>query len=751
MENLLSLQSPAVDRHNKQHQALHSRPSDPHSASCNHASRNHPLDACIMNSSFPLKVFHQSGQNNNQRRQRVRGFFTFALLCSLLLLDVLLKHQVEAADVFKNNDDAGDSFLKQQNSVLQSLSDNETQYILDDISLPLSKGGFDALVSVFNATCSNLILEEFEVAVDVPAVSDGTTELNANVTIFSFSIDCNFWYTYESALVSGAGNALLVTSANTLEAEVHYTSPGTAMEEVSIGACNAFISIDGIEFLTEEPLAALFDTISTNPAVAEGFAGRFCELLRDPVKLKALAGNNTFSSGVTKIATVDPLLAEEALEVPSGVELVDLLEGGAWPGWGVKAVLKQAGSYLGRVSTRDNVEDLNMNHLLRKIYSEDDGTMQLNLTNSTLFTGVDLLGQPSTIQFHTARVIGIDRFTKFDDFTTLSKYTLQVALAIESLEIRFLGDFEVESTVEEVEVTLNVTNLEVIVAVLLAVDSVGLGEVPLGAFLDVDTTMTCFLSSLLRVQIADANIESLRLQPPTSPSAQRIKAAGITLSFFDVVGLLISQFSPSDEKVDREACVAAQFSNPVTPYIDFRDLLLDPDEARAYGGSGIEPYGNLTSTVKAYLDDELLTANETGELGINSRVIVPFTEVQSGIKGKYELNETLTLLNRTSKGGSMDSRIGFIVKRLTFEDLDSVRPPVALMEPIQGVASTFTNALSMEPFRVGGVFNIAFESEGESELNDRQRQGRSSLSVSYVELFRPDRLVARRTRGGDWA
>lgn len=269
---------------------------------------------------------------------------------------------------------------------------------------------------------------------------------------------------------------------------------------------------------------------------------------------------------------------------------------------------------------------------------------------------------------------------------------------------------------EEVEVILNVTNLEVVAAVLLAVDAVGLGEVPLGAFLDMDTIMTCFLSSLMRFQIADANIESLRLKPPTSPSAQRIKAAGITLTVTNVLDILVSMFSPSDETEDKAACVAARFSNPGTPYLDFRDLLIVPDEARTYGGSGMEPYGNLTSTVKAFLDDEFLTANETGEVGINSRLVAPFTEVQSGIKGKYEFNKALTLINRTSRGSAIDSQTSLTVERLTFEDLDSFRPPVALMDPMQGVASVLTNAMSIAPFRVGGVINIAFATKGESEL-----------------------------------
>jgi hypothetical protein len=50
----------------------------------------------------------------------------------------------------------------------------------------------------------------------------------------------------------------------------------------------------------------------------------------------------------------------------------------------------------------------------------------------------------------------------------------------------------------------------------------------------------------------------------------------------------------------------------VEGFIDFRDLLLKPDLAAIFGGSGEEPYGNLAYTLMTLVKDQLLATEDDG-------------------------------------------------------------------------------------------------------------------------------------------
>jgi hypothetical protein len=597
---------------------------------------------------------------------------------------------------------------------LQSLTGNETKLLLADMTLPVAMGTIEAVVMASNITCSGIKIEEYDFQFDVrtQSASDDTPTLFAHVHALSFALVCDFDYQYFSAIANGTGRARLVTSNNTLETDALIVQPGMDKEDLTTSNCLSTMSVDRLEFLTVEPLAPVLETVVKVPTIGERFAGEFCKLVSKSQVFYLFFG--TLASTVSKIAKADVLAAQHAIVVPANAQLVDFENSDAkWPEWGVNMVLDVLGPYLGKESTRDNVADLNVNHMVRDYFLDDNGAYVLNITNGTVFKGVDLSNQPTTFQFHTAVISGLDRFTRLSKVTTLGSQTLQANASIDSLYVQMFATLETVADVKEIEVILNASNLDASMTVMLAIDSAALGDMPLGALLDSDTITACLLSSIIDLEIADSVIDSLVIKPPSSPTPNLILDAGIRLKLDSVVGELVAQIVGRQE-LPKEKCETAPFTNPGNPYIDFRDFFLEPEQARAYGGSGTQPYGNLTTTTKSYLDDEYLTTNETGQLGINSQLIVPLTEEQSGVVGKYEITTPFTVFESSRKGTKLNSRIGLTLQKLTLEALDSFTTPIALMDPVPETSAVVTNALSMAQLRASGVIDFVLEAPGKS-------------------------------------
>lgn len=603
---------------------------------------------------------------------------------------------------------------------VQLLGDPDTVFPLDDVVDDTSFGGLDALITIYDITCTNLRTPELEAGWNLTATSDGTELLSTLVDVINFSFECDFSYTYNSSLVSGGGDAILYSAENNLTAALDITSPGTEEEVMTVRTCESEIRLVDTEFLTPEPLSAAW-TDYANSGIAKDLERMLCELLSEKDGIASTLDVTSFTATLASFSSVDPLLAEQELEVPDDADLVNFQGPEGWPGIGVNAILTIVGPYLGgtglweaKDTTNRPVDpELNINNLLADLILDDDGTVKFSLgdTDGPVLESTD--GR-STLRLQSARIAGLDRFTKFDAFTTLGKHTVEIDTAVESLDIQFTGELEAEGSRETVEIDLFVGNLDFRVAILLAVDEVLLRKIPLSAFLDIDAALKCVLASVLSFDIADTSVKTVRIKPPTTSSQERLDEVGIKVSLEKLVdGILPQLLDLNADDETAASCSAPNMWNAASPFIDFRDFLLEPEEAVAYGGSGLQPYGDIASSVKTFIDQELLTPNnKTGELGINTRVLAPMTQEQSGTKGKFEVNDPFTLVNNENKGKDIDSRVELIIKSFRLEELDSVKPPVAILDPIEFTSSVLTSSLSIAPFRLYGVFEFALEADG---------------------------------------
>ena len=196
---------------------------------------------------------------------------------------------------------------------------------------------------------------------------------------------------------------------------------------------------------------------------------------------------------------------------------------------------------------------------------------------------------------------------------------------------------------ERVTVKFGVEDLKAVASILLAVDEAKLGDVSLGSLLDTENIFSCFLSTLHMVQIPALSVEVSDMQPPTlegfvSPGIDRVVSSSVDAAFLmykstfleaapgffqDAVGSFLNKIF--SEKFPVDATVSSQCSPPAfdaaeSGYVDFRDLLLSPEDAKMFGGSGMQQYGDVVYTLVSELKEQFLSNDENGSPKVNGLI-----------------------------------------------------------------------------------------------------------------------------------
>ena len=166
---------------------------------------------------------------------------------------------------------------------------------------------------------------------------------------------------------------------------------------------------------------------------------------------------------------------------------------------------------------------------------------------------------------------------------------------------------------ETIKVDFGVDTLNVDLAVLMAIDENRLKALEVGGILISGNLLACFLATLHELAVSgfDVSVGSIRdpvLTGFISPGIDRLVSEGIEAVFLmyesTFLRALPAIFQGPFRDILQEEVLASDFFNQgactwllddgtMDEYIDFRDLFLPPDEAKTFGGSGDEPYGNL--------------------------------------------------------------------------------------------------------------------------------------------------------------
>jgi len=614
---------------------------------------------------------------------------------------------------------------------------------LDDISMPVSISGLNATAEARNIVCSGLDVSDLNVQWDLPA-----SDLLLSLAVHDFALDCQLDYAYSAPPIIPGNNGTVVIGLrqNTLLVDLAVQDLGDLQTETTtVNNCAITINVDTIDFLNVEPLASVFEQFAND--VTADLATSFCELLSDPQELNELlsggGSNNALTSIMASLARADPLAPELQLEPLVVATAVDLTHASSWPAWGVAGLINWVGDSFGKKVPRSyqdagsgEEEDLMINWLMQDFES----ALTLSLVDRPiLFQGGDFAaGAGSLLSLDRIQILGLDSFQELTNFQLLGKHTMQVDLAIEEVVLRVSGDLTTTtgSSAARVEVDFPVRDLSLTIAVLLAVDEAVLGALPFKAFLgDTANALACILSSVSSLQVADTTLHSLRVLVEPSDSLQSINDAGISFGLVTV----ITDILPRVLNFTSTCEISDQIANEANPYIDFRDLLLEPSQAIAYGGVGSQPYGTVLSSVKTYLNKELLATDENGDLLVNANLIVPFTEGQSGTAGTLDYEGPFVNFTNIYEGRDVVSRVSLSIKDFRLEGLDSFEDPTELFEPVEDDPFSLDNMLAMKSFRMTGVvipeLYMSFLGEKNTPVNDIAFEVDLDSAAILIDLF----------------
>ena len=268
----------------------------------------------------------------------------------------------------------------------------------------------------------------------------------------------------------------------------------------------------------------------------------------------------------------------------------------------------------------------------------------------------------------TVELRGLDSFQQFDILEPIAPQTLKNTIVMDYLTV--VMDFSLNSTdttepAQPYRVTFDVKDVNATIYLLTAVDLDKLEALEIGQLLFIDNLLPCLLAAAYDVQVpairvsigsfSEVKVEGL--MPDTSAAAEASLAA-----MFEEYGSVISEATNSifDSTVrpvvnefvegfitDSSSCLASSElyetgDDTSVELIDFRDLLLTPENSMVLGGSGMQPYGDVVSTVYALVLGFLVADGVgVGEVLELNSYIEDFSVSQSGEVGMLRLDGEL--------------------------------------------------------------------------------------------------------------
>ena len=217
------------------------------------------------------------------------------------------------------------------------------------------------------------------------------------------------------------------------------------------------------------------------------------------------------------------------------------------------------------------------------------------------------------------------------DYAAIGQYTLQNTFHLDfvtvelDLSVRIKPSTNEDSIIEvpntnagiseSIEVRFGVEDLNVDLALLMAIDDDRLKALEIGGILRSENLLSCFVSVIHELAVAgfDVSVGSIRdpvLSGFVSRGIDRVVSQAVESVFLmyepTFLKALPSMFQgPFRDIIQEEilasnifsptqgACTWLQAESSLDDYVDFRDLFLPPGESLLLGGSGEEPYGNI--------------------------------------------------------------------------------------------------------------------------------------------------------------
>eukprot|EP00934_Nitzschia_sp_Nitz4_P006383 Nitzschia sp. Nitz4//scaffold103_size77763//45581//52259//NITZ4_005447-RA/size77763-processed-gene-0.92-mRNA-1//-1//CDS//3329532334//6373//frame0 len=674
-----------------------------------------------------------NNNNNNNNKATATGssrlmklFFVYLLGITLPLLAVSLPQEDSPHQLWETRRWLAPGDFAAINAVLE-----DTEFQLPDMT---SSDGSTSL-DLSQIVCSGIQVE------DVSLTSHSKTSgispaIDVAIQVVDLDLYCSARYHYDGWLISGSGT-VHVTSRNSdvvLQGSIAATTANTPPSQVSIQTCSPSVNINDIDFENGGFVGWVLNLV-------EGLARDMMESLVEDMLCSELQEAMQRAQEVLEAVKgvmddyrddggVNALDGEAALVVPDDTRLLDLQHPQTTFGQWVNSTLLTAVDYLRQVvddpETSTGSTDMRANIMIRQFLLEG-GALPVDTSHffatdndgsAVVFYNHDALME-TTILVNEVKLLGLDSLYQFDPLTVIGPYTVQsrLAWALLALEVDAIITVKPSSLdgaivqnpsnaklEENIQVVAGLGDLEADLALLSAFDQDVLEQLKLGSILRMDDLTPCLLSSIVELALTSFSIDAGDIFQPSltgfvSEGLDRIFEELLKASFLLYEDIALERapvyFQTDVRQLANERWLSDLSSSQICPdvanlsndFIDFRDLLLSPEEAYAKGGSGASPYGDVVySVLTPHLRSELLELDH-----LNQQIVGTMTSAQSGTVGTLVFDESTWQYETSSV---LFETAVMHISNVQFQNLDTIAQPLSILDPEDW--NLFSNIISLQ-------------------------------------------------------
>eukprot|EP00940_MAST-03C_sp_MAST-3C-sp2_P000408 g408.t1 len=570
--------------------------------------------------------------------------------------------------------------------------------------------------------CTNIRLDDL--IVSHTRVNNKIVDLSIRVD--NLDVDCSANWRYDFGF-TGSGSVTAALDDNDVSAVIRFESQNFdshAPDKSSVKSCSANLDITSINF-----------NGGISGTILNLFKSSVMSLIEDEVSTLLCAelgtlGSETVSTALGDVSALidpylqprdpsDPLAAERALDLPTGTNLLNFQDPQSELGALAKEAFDYAASSLSKVDT--STGELAINGFMRSSVLDTNGLLAVGVKDldalfedGIVYSGHDMLTETS-ITMTAVRVGGLDSFTKFEPLVAIGRATLSNAIALRRITIEI--DLKIDmkpsthsssvivnpSTPHQIEhVTLRTAldNVELNLAILLALDQTKIDATQLGALLRTDQIAPCALATVLDAQITQMTLSVGDIEAPSmtgfiSVGIDRVVNSVVSAAFemyegaalralpslFDTtlrdsVNSMLSDYLKDPANV---ACATPDLDAIESAHgrtIDFQKLFYDTSVENA-----VAPYGDVLAIAKSMIDDQLVNVDESnGSPRING-IIGQATEAQSNVSGTLLFPGALTSVKSDSLDFGPLREVELSASNARIENLDTVGSPFHILKP----------------------------------------------------------------------
>lgn len=441
----------------------------------------------------------------------------------------------------------------------------------------------------------------------------------------------------------------------------------------------------------------------------------------------------------------DPLDGQAELDQQPGLRLIDFSSFETSIGEWANEAVGQLVDYIGEQVDDPNGpggKDLRINNLLRSTFLDESGVFDIE------FNDLGIGGDDMQLSLKHVRLTGLDTVSNLNILDVIGPQTLQNVWKWKKLGVEVVfslmstetdaGSGRSLKSMEDITLSLEVGDIDVSLALLLALDVDLLGELKLQSLLEIGNILPCIISAAHTAKLSEFQvlagsikkfaISGFRSEELNSAAAEssRVmlekygqKIVTSMPGFFDMtiralINNLMNYYMGDGSSI---VCPSSSVDSAMSGFVDFRDLFLLSETARKLGGTGLSQYGNLFRTAFGFVQDLLLkTDDSTGLSTLNELVVAPLTESQSNTPGSLVYPGDLFNGGSRVVVGGLDANIQLRASDARVDNLDTIGSPLQLLEAVMNHPHQLNNTMTMgvndRPVRLAVRFLLSLIGDG---------------------------------------